>query len=264
MDTKLKKSKAIVSLISFFLSMGILIATAIFGISFLMNYDYAMQQMSDLKQEDYQNTNAFRAELSQMLNHILHVMDTLSSSDTAAETELQDSVYSDSDGNRYYYFSDADDPFGLNADTARNLLYQIGTASNRTAYSNDTEHENLYEGDLPEGYNFRLIFDGKTVSIEKDGGAVDVYGDGFYRSDSGMWNVPGYENMAANPDYENFRVCWSRAKSLWSRWTVPARFTTFPSREGKRFCSCASGLASLLSLLSCWFWRSFGEKSVGS
>ena len=52
MDTKLKKSKAIVSLISFFLSMGILIATAIFGISFLMNYDYAMQQMSDLKQED--------------------------------------------------------------------------------------------------------------------------------------------------------------------------------------------------------------------
>ena len=22
-----------------------------------------------------------------------------------------------------------------------------------------------------------------------------------------MWNVPGYENMAANPDYENFRVC---------------------------------------------------------
>ena len=39
-------------------------------------------------------------------------------------------------------------PFGLNADTARNLLYQIGTASNRTAYSNDTEHENLYEGDL--------------------------------------------------------------------------------------------------------------------
>ena len=130
MDTKLKKSKAIVSLISFFLSMGILIATAIFGISFLMNYDYAMQQISDLKQEDYQNTNAFRAELSQMLNHILHVMDTLSSSDTAAETELQDSVYSDSDGNRYYYFSDADDPFGLNADTARNLLYQIGTASN--------------------------------------------------------------------------------------------------------------------------------------
>lgn len=207
MDTKLKKSKAIVSLISFFLSMGILIATAIFGISFLMNYDYAMQQMSDLKQEDYQNTNAFRAELSQMLNHILHVMDTLSSSDTAAETELQDSVYSDSDGNRYYYFSDADDPFGLNADTARNLLYQIGTASNRTAYSNDTEHENLYEGDLPEGYNFRLIFDGKTVSIEKDGVAVDVYGDGFYRSDSGMWNVPGYENMAANPDYEDFRVC---------------------------------------------------------
>ena len=29
------------------------------------------------------------------------------------------------------------------------------------------------------GYNFRLIFDGKTVSIEKDGKTIDVYGDGF-------------------------------------------------------------------------------------
>ena len=205
MDTKLKKSKAIVSLVSFFLSIGILIATAIFGISFLVNYDYAMQYIDDLYQEDYQETNAFRSELSRTLNYILRSMNAYSSTSTGAVWEGDDlaSPYED----YIYYLSEDNNSFGLDNDTARNLLYQAGTSSDTDMYTNDTEHRNLYRGTLPDGYNFRLIFDGKTVSIEKAGKTIDVYGDGFYRSNAGMWNVPGYENMASNSAYEDLRVC---------------------------------------------------------
>ena len=164
MDTKLKKSKAIVSLVSFFLSIGILIATAIFGISFLVNYDYAMQYIDDLYQEDYQETNAFRSELSRTLNYILRSMNAYSSTSTGAVWEGDDlaSPYED----YIYYLSEDNNSFGLDNDTARNLLYQAGTSSDTDMYTNDTEHRNLYRGTLPDGYNFRLIFDGKTVSIE--------------------------------------------------------------------------------------------------
>ena len=71
----------------------------------------------------------------------------------------------------------------------RNLLYYIQWEG-ETPYTNCPE---LSSGDLPEGYNFLLSFDGISVSIQKDGAAADVYGDGTYR-DERQWFLPGYQN----------------------------------------------------------------------
>lgn len=52
---------------------------------------------------------------------------------------------------------------------------------------------------LPEGYNYAFHFDGKKVTIEKDGVEQDVYGDGIYREGED-WYVPGFQNlMEKNP-----------------------------------------------------------------
>ncbi len=201
MDTKLKKSKAIISLVSFFLSIGILTATALFGISFLLNYDDAMRYVDDLRQEDYQDTNAFRKEVGQTLDRILQTLAQ------PADEEQEATAYYNPYDERIYYYYGSDESFGLGRDTARNLLYQAGSVANPAAYTNDTENRDLFTGPLPDGYNFRLIFGGEKISIEKNGRMVDVYGDGFYRSNSGMWDVPGYENMAANASFKDLRVC---------------------------------------------------------
>lgn len=212
MDTKLKKSKAVISLVSFFLSMGVLIATAVFGVSFLLNYDYAMDDIDDLRSmgyigelsnPDYQYTNAFRDEISQTLVRMLNTL----TSGMEIEDALETSTYYGSDGTVVYSYGDPDDPFGLDRDTARNLLYQAGPASNTAMYTNNPETTDLFQAPLPEGYNFRLIFNGKTVSIEKDGEPLNIYYDGFFRSNSDMWDVPGYENMSPHPEYEDLRVC---------------------------------------------------------
>lgn len=86
----------------------------------------------------------------------------------------------------------------------KNVLYTI-SYEGELLYSN-TEGRQLDTGaDLPEGYNFLLHFDGGKVRIVKDGREVDVYGDGYYREDSG-WNVPGYENFTSDEKMQKAEI----------------------------------------------------------
>lgn len=219
MDTKSKRSKAILSLICCYLSVTVFLATGIFALSFLANYQRGLQYIEDLRQTDYQNTNAFQKEISTTLNWMLRDLSWESSGGSSGTaygaaaiedgTEYSDVVWSNSlqsyrivtDSYSYTVFD------RLNEDSARNLLYQAGTLDNNRSHTNYLTDTSLYEGALPDGYNFRLVFDGKKVTITKDGQTIDLYGDGFFKSDSGMWDVPGYENTTEDPTHANLRVC---------------------------------------------------------
>ncbi|WP_195984143.1 HAMP domain-containing sensor histidine kinase [Clostridium sp. D33t1_170424_F3] len=215
----MKRSKAVLSLVCCYLSVTVFLATGIFGLSFLANYQRGVQYIEDLRQTDYQNTHAFRKEISTTLNWMLRDLSWENSGissgtaygTTSIEdgTEYSDVVWSNSlqsyrivtDSYSYTVFD------RLNEDSARNLLYQSGTQDNNRSHTNYLTDTNLYEGALPDGYNFRLVFDGKKVTITKDGQTIDLYGDGFFKSDSGMWDVPGYENTTEDPTHANLRIC---------------------------------------------------------
>lgn len=139
--------------------------------------------LRDAFRGDYQQTIAFRRMISGDLYALL---------DYAAQPEAYGSV-----------------PM---ADGDSNLLYQVSRGDQLSAANSPVE---LFgPGDLPEGYNFLLVYIGGTVAIWKDGQDVDVYGDGVFRGVEEDWDVPGYQNMvtAENQSYLETVVCLAAAK----------------------------------------------------
>ena len=91
--------------------------------------------ISDAFQSDYQNTADFRHAISSWFYS-----------------------FADQDWQEQYQLSD------------KNLLYKV-TRNGQTVCTNA---DDLSSDALPEGYNFLLYFDGKTVTIQKDGQEVDI------------------------------------------------------------------------------------------
>ena len=85
----------------------------------------------------------------------------------------------------------------------RNLLYQI-VKNGETLYSN-MEFDYHYGDVLPEGYNYLMFFDGKKVSVEKNGKKEEIYGDGIFEGNN-QYSVPGYSNYIADENLENVTV----------------------------------------------------------
>ena len=86
-----------------------------------------------------------------------------------------------------------------------NLLYTI-VYDDETLYSNaDGMALDGEKGELPDGYNFLLYFDGEKVTIKKNGKDLNIYGDGQYRNDGG-WFVPGYKNFPVDEKYGKARI----------------------------------------------------------
>ena len=85
----------------------------------------------------------------------------------------------------------------------KNVLYGIRRDS-RLRYTNTGD---LLDdaADLPEGYNFLLIFKDGRARAWKDGAEIDLYGDGVYTEDCG-WYLPGYENFTAGEGVEDVEV----------------------------------------------------------
>ena len=87
----------------------------------------------------------------------------------------------------------------------KNLLYTI-VYDDETLYSNaDGMALDGEKGELPDGYNFLLYFDGEKVTIKKNGKDLNIYGDGQYRNDGG-WFVPGYKNFPVDEKYGKARI----------------------------------------------------------
>ena len=92
----------------------------------------------------------------------------------------------------------------------KNLLYTI-SYDGEVLYSNtdllkaDGNMEDP-EGMSSQGYNFLLCCDGEKVQVVKDGKEVDIYGDGYYREESGSWYVPGYRNFQVAEEMKKARI----------------------------------------------------------
>ena len=95
----------------------------------------------------------------------------------------------------------------------QNLLYSV-SRDGKVLYANAELSAENGMAAAPEGYNFLLYFDGEKVRIWKDGKEEDVYGDGYYREESGAeaWYVPGYRNFPADESLKNVTVCMAVAE----------------------------------------------------
>ncbi len=91
----------------------------------------------------------------------------------------------------------------------KNVLYYIRNGAegseDHKVFCNAGDRQSQLLARSLEGYNFYLQFLNGKVSILKDGQELDVYGNGYYDGDS-QWFVPGYQNFPAAEQLSGVRV----------------------------------------------------------
>ena len=176
---------------------------------------WVMRGSGEVWELDWQETKAFQTTISGYVRDFLTLgaggtldwydtvlesgdvwsftgMDTASSSDMAAEEtgETAPDAEYQSDKNVLYQILRLDDSrYSLQGE----MIYR------------NTQDDLLGTADLPEGYNFLLIFKDGSAQAWKDGAEIDLYGDGVYTEDS-SWYLPGYENFTAGEGVEDVEV----------------------------------------------------------
>lgn len=173
---------------------------------------------SGWRSTDWQETPAFRQEVAQRLRAFLAMA-------TGSDLEWWDTASGDTyivsrEGESFYEWGVTDtssETAWVEENTAtaapdkhyaadKNLLYQVLGPERELLYSNVPAGAEISSSqNLPEGYNFLLVFRHGRILLRKDGEPVDVYGDGFFTEDS-LWDVPGYENFTAGEDAADVTV----------------------------------------------------------
>ena len=173
---------------------------------------------SGWRSTDWQETPAFRQEVAQRLRAFLAMA-------TGSDLEWWDTASGDTyivsrEGESFYEWGVTDtssETAWVEENTAtaapdkhyaadKNLLYQVLGPERELLYSNVPAGAEISSSqNLPEGYNFLLVFRHGRILLRKDGEPVDVYGDGFFTEDS-PWDVPGYENFTAGEDVAGVTV----------------------------------------------------------
>ncbi len=101
--------------------------------------------------------------------------------------------------------------FLRNIEPDKNLLYRV-SYDGKALYSNmDDVGWSDPEEELPDGYNYLLVFDGEKVRVWKDGTEQDIYGDGYYRGGED-WYVPGYKNFTVDEQIKKAEIVMLAAK----------------------------------------------------
>ncbi len=175
MDTKWKKWKVPVSFLVFVLGVCLLLGGGLLSVRWTAQLDGSP---ADLLRGNYQNTQRFRRYLSGELEVLLAL-------------------------------GSAGDTAGLEKNFGREYNLQVAVVKNGAfVYANgDLDAQGRMRGDprqMLEGFNFLLAYKGGRVTVTRDGKAVDIYGDGYYRD--GDWRVPGYENYQADPAWAGLEV----------------------------------------------------------
>ena len=87
----------------------------------------------------------------------------------------------------------------------KNVIYFIETPEKKT-YANAAGGKAFFLSRSVAGdYNFYLTFQDGRVSIVKDGKSLNVYGNGLYNDES-QWFVPGYDNFPVSRDLDGVTV----------------------------------------------------------
>ncbi|MBS6860928.1 MAG: HAMP domain-containing histidine kinase [Clostridiales bacterium] len=170
MDTKLKKGRPILSFLSLFLGLHLAVGCVAAALLFVPQLGGLSAYWTLLSEEDYQETQSFRSTVEECLYQALR----------AASLEGKEGPLEP-----WENYTMPESP---------NLLYllrfdgqEAGRSSGETFPVEDSTPV------FPEAFNFILHFDGSTVTLTKDGEALDVYGDGYFTADS-LWELPGYRN----------------------------------------------------------------------
>lgn len=234
MDIKLKKSKIVISFLAWMIG-GILFITSL-GMFLLEGLHGNLGgKLEAAFSGDYQNTPEFAVSMSDYLNDFLSMSvdgpvygGTGYQEATAAEvtvTETAETVivedveavpnstyypsyHSFSDGDKEQNRLDAQN-YNKSMQNDSNILYRI-ERKGELLYTNEESLGMYGEKDFvmptENGYNFLMYFDGKKVTVQKDGREINIYGDGYYR-DNSNWYVPGYRNFHADDSIEDTRIC---------------------------------------------------------
>ncbi len=236
MDIRLKKRKTIISFVIFFLSVSMMLANGALVLKRMMAVSkWREYGFSQLFEQDFQKTREFRRFIQGRLSDFIAMASEgeigsyydldgfywgnnsttditnsvqIQTKDISSEqpktADVSERAWYDSSKTKTEYAADAK-AYHESIRENKNLLYRIYNSS-RLLYSNmDGIAWNKRDQKLPEGYNFLMIFDGKKVTIQKDGKQLDVYGDGYYRSRE-QWYVPGYKNFALDEKAEKIEI----------------------------------------------------------
>ena len=200
MDTKWKKSKAILGFVAFLLGVSLLLEGGLF-FGTAMTASGSRRWISDSFASDWRDTTEFRGFVSSRLERLI----TMGAGGWAYSGFNYYGDYDWGDGNGPAPSSGAE-RWAKGAHERmkedKNILYRV-EKEGETLYSNsDTLTASTTAEQLPEGYGFLLQFDGEKVRAWKDGTELDLYGDGYYRFESidepYQWYVPGYKNFTVD------------------------------------------------------------------
>ena len=194
MDTKWKRSRAVLGFVSFLLGVSLLLEGALyFGTVFTSSN--SRYWLEDSFQADWRDSREFR-------NFVTSRLETLITMGAGGH------VY----GYQYYYDTGRPNYYNINNNRIQ-ALHENFKEDKNILYTVSQEGEILYSNSgmtsstaaakqLPEGYGFLLQFDGEKVRIWKDGEELDIYGDGYYHfqeyDESDQWYVPGYQNFTVD------------------------------------------------------------------
>lgn len=197
MDTKWKKSKAILGFVAFLLGVSLLLEGGLyFGTVFTSSNSRAW--VYDSFKSDWRRTREFKNFVSNQLERLIMM--------GAGGWAYGYYSYSGDDGNGPVPSTGAERwAKGIHEKMKedKNVLYRVekeGEAlySNSDSLSPDMDPSAL----ISEGYGFLLQFDGEKVRAWLDGEELNIYGSGYYhfdeREDSYQWYVPGYKNFTVD------------------------------------------------------------------
>ena len=169
--------------------------------------------------EDWQETPAFRAQISRYLNRFLAlgVGHELNWDNWTESYAVEDWTVTSYEGGWLSTATDMATETPVRSDTApdaayqkdKNVLYVIEAADGKQYDNLDGVREpsdmSRYAS-LPEAYNFLLIFENGKVTIWKDWQEVSVYGNNRVYNEDALWCVPGYDNFKADDDLKDVVV----------------------------------------------------------
>lgn len=210
-----RQAKAVLAFLAFFFGLSLVLGS----LGTALGRWACGRDSGDMLETDWQETSAFRQEVSAYLREFLELgageeLDWYSewyekSNQTMMVTDWDTPVITPAPAAEVPLNKDVWQYLQSHPDAAyqddKNVLYKVyryGIPKYRNVLA--TENFDSYSL-LPEGYNFLLIFENGQVSVRKDGEELDVYGDGLYDDDS-EWFVPGYDNFPAGDNVSGITV----------------------------------------------------------
>ena len=196
MDTKWKKSKAILGFAAFLLGISLLLEGGLyFGTK--LTSSGSRRWISDSFASDWRDTTEFQSFVSLRLERLIMM------------------GAGGWDYGIYYDSSDAGSSPAPSTGAERwakgihekmkedkNLLYTVAREGNLLYSNSDALNAATTAAQLPQGYGFLLQFDGEKVRAWKDGTELALYDDDYYRfegiDEPYQWYVPGYKNFTVD------------------------------------------------------------------